>query len=148
MSTKTHVATLKEIDSSHAFHLVDAEGQVLGRLATRIATVLMGKHKPIYTPFLDCGDHVVVVNAEKIVLTGRKLDQKKAYRHSGYPGGLKTVVYRRLMETHPERAVAEAVRRMLPKSRLGRRMYKKLKVYCGPEHPHTAQQPQPFEITR
>ena len=148
MSTKTHIATKQEIDGSHAFHLVDADGEVLGRVATQIATLLQGKHKPIYTPFLDCGDHVVVVNAEKIVLTGRKLDAKKAYSHSGYPGGLKTTVYRKLMDNHPERAISEAVRRMLPKTRLGRKMLKKLKVYAGPEHRHEAQQPQPYKVGR
>ena len=148
MSSKTHVATLDEINKSHKFHLVDAEGVILGRLATKIATVLQGKHKAIYTPFLDTGDHVVVINAEKIVLTGRKLEQKKAYRHTGYTGGLKEITYGRLMETHPERIISEAVRRMLPKSRLGRRMLKKLRVYRGAEHPHQAQNPIALTLDR
>ncbi len=121
--------------------VVDAEDQTLGRLATRIATVLRGKHKPIYTPHVDCGDFVVVVNADKIRVTGNKMDQKMYYRHSGYPGGLRSVVLRRQLETHPERVLEAAVRGMLPKKRLGRKMYKKLKVYAGPTHPHQAQQP-------
>ncbi len=148
MSTKTYVSTSEDIRDSHAFHLVNADGVVLGRLATQVATILQGKHKPIYTPFLDTGDHVVVVNADKIVLTGNKLDQKKARHYTGYPGGLREVVYRRLVDQHPERAVMEAVRRMLPKSRLGRKMLKKLRVYSGPDHPHTAQNPQELKIGR
>ncbi|HJO03922.1 MAG TPA: 50S ribosomal protein L13 [Acidobacteriota bacterium] len=123
---------------------VDAEGQVLGRLATTIARLLMGKHKAIYTPFLDCGDHVVVVNAEKIALTGNKLDDKKYYRYSGYPGGLKETTARRVLETHPERVLEAAVKGMLPKTRLGRQMYGKLRVYAGPDHPHASQHPEPF----
>ena len=123
---------------------VDAEGQVLGRLATTIARLLMGKHKAIYTPFLDCGDHVVVVNAEKIALTGTKLDDKKYYRYSGYPGGLKETTARRVLETHPERVLEAAVKGMLPKTRLGRQMYGKLRVYAGPDHPHASQHPEPF----
>ena len=126
--------------------MVDAEGQTLGRLATRIATILRGKHKPIFTPHVDCGDYVIVVNADKINVTGRKLDQKIYYRHSGYPGGLRQVTLRRRLETHPERVVESAVRGMLPKNRLGRKMYKKLKVYAGPDHPHEAQQPKPMDI--
>jgi len=122
--------------------LVDAEGQVLGRLATRIAKILMGKHKPIYTPHVDTGDFVVVVNAEKVVLTGKKWEQKNYYRHSGYPGGLKVQTARQVRETHPERLIQLAVRRMLPKNKLGRRMLKRLKVYAGPTHPHEAQKPQ------
>lgn len=123
---------------------IDAEGQVLGRLSTTIARLLMGKHRPIYTPFLDCGDHVVVVNAEKIVLTGNKLDDKKYYRYSGYPGGLKETTARRVLETHPERVLEAAVKGMLPKTRLGRQMYSKLRVYAGAEHPHASQHPEPF----
>ncbi len=128
------------------WHLVDAEGQVLGRLATRIATMLMGKHKPGYTPFLDCGDHVVVVNAEKIVLTGNKMNDKIYYRHTGYPGGIKEARARRVMREHPTRILESAVRGMVPKTKLGRQMLTKLRVYAGPEHPHEAQQPQPYSL--
>lgn len=127
------------------WQLLDADGQVLGRLATVVATLLMGKHKPIYTPFLDCGDNVVVVNADKVVLTGRKLDDKLYRRHSGYPGGLTEIRARRMLREHPERLVELAVRGMLPKGRLGRQMRRKLRVYAGPDHPHEAQQPQPYE---
>ncbi len=128
------------------WHLIDAEGQILGRLATRIATMLMGKHKPIYTPFLDCGDHVVVVNAEKIVLTGNKMDDKIYYWHTGYPGGIKEARARRVMREHPTRILMSAVRGMVPKTKLGRQMLTKLRVYAGPEHPHEAQQPQPYSL--
>jgi len=124
---------------------VDAEGRILGRLATSVATLLMGKHKPTYTPFLDVGDHVVIFNAEKIVLTGNKLDAKKYYRYSGYPGGLSETNVARLLEEHPERVLEFAVTGMLPKNSLGRQMYSKLRVYAGSEHPHTAQQPEPYE---
>lgn len=148
MSTKTHVASPADISGSHTFHLVDAEDQILGRLATRVATLLQGKHKPIYTPFLDTGDHVVIVNAEKIVMTGRKLDQKMMRHHTGYPGGLKETTYRKVMDKNPEKIITEAVRRMLPKSRLGRQMLKKLRVYVGSNHPHTGQQPVPFQLER
>ncbi len=128
----------------HEWHLIDAEGQVLGRLATRIATMLMGKHKPMYTPFLDCGDHVVVINAEKVVLTGNKMNDKIYYRHTGYPGGIKEARARRVMREHPTRILQSAVRGMVPKTKLGRQMLTKLRVYAGPEHPHEAQQPQPY----
>lgn len=148
MSTKSHVATSAEISESHTFHLIDAEGQILGRLASQVATLLQGKHKPIYTPFLDTGDHVVIVNAEKIVMTGRKLDQKLMRHHTGYPGGLKEITYRKAMESNPVKVVTEAVRRMLPKSRLGRQMLKKLRVYAGSTHPHLGQQPVPFQLER
>ena len=126
--------------------MIDAEGQVLGRLATRIATVLMGKHKPGYTPFLDCGDHVVVVNADKIVLTGNKMNDKIFYRYSGYPGGIKEARARRVMRENPTRILESAVRGMVPKTTLGRQMFSKLRVYAGPEHPHEAQQPQPYSL--
>jgi large subunit ribosomal protein L13 len=126
--------------------VIDAEGQVLGRLATRIATVLMGKHKPGYTPFLDCGDHVVVVNADKIVLTGNKMNDKIYYRYSGYPGGIKEARARRVMRENPTRILESAVRGMVPKTTLGRQMFSKLRVYAGPEHPHEAQQPQPYSL--
>lgn len=130
----------------HEWHLIDAEGQVLGRLATRIATMLMGKHKPMYTPFLDCGDHVVVINAEKVVLTGNKMNDKIYYWHTGYPGGIKEARARRVMREHPTRILQSAVRGMVPKTKLGRQMLTKLRVYAGPEHPHEAQQPQPYSL--
>lgn len=133
-----------EIERS--WHLVDAEGQVLGRVAGRVATLLMGKHKPTFTPFLDCGDHVVVVNAEKVVLTGNKLESKMYRRHSGYPGGLSETRAARMLREHPERLLESAVRGMLPKTRLGRAMFRKLRVYAGGSHPHEAQQPQPFPL--
>lgn len=120
---------------------VDADGKVLGRMATEIATVLMGKHRPDYTPHVDTGDFVVVTNAAKVAMTGRKLDQRSKQRFSKYPGGLKIIPFRRVLATHPERLVEDAVKRMLPKGRLGRQMITKLKVYAGPEHPHQAQQP-------
>ena len=126
------------------WHVIDAEGQVLGRLATRVATLLMGKHKPSYTPFLDCGDHVVIVNAEKVVLTGNKMDDKIYYRHTGYPGGIKEAPARRVMRENPHRILEAAVRGMVPRTKLGRQMLTKLRVYAGPEHPHEAQQPQPY----
>ncbi|MEO1130359.1 MAG: 50S ribosomal protein L13 [Planctomycetota bacterium] len=123
---------------------VDAEGKVLGRLATEIATVLMGKHRPDWTPHIDCGDFVVVTNAEGIVLTGNKAEQKIKTTYSGYPGGMRTRRYEELLESRPEHVIEEAVRRMLPKGRLGRRMLSKLKVYRGSEHPHAAQSPVPL----
>ena len=126
--------------------MVDASGQVLGRLASRIASVLRGKHKPTYTPHVDDGDFVIVVNASKVVLTGRKLEQKIYYRHSGYPGALRAVTAGRLLETKPERVLETAVRGMLPKGPLGRQMRRKLKVYAGPDHSHAAQKPRPLEI--
>jgi large subunit ribosomal protein L13 len=126
--------------------VVDAQGETLGRLATRIAVTLRGKHKPIYTPHVDCGDYVIVINADKINVTGQKLDQKTYYRHSGYPGGLRQISLRRQLQKHPERVIEAAVRGMLPKNRLGRKMFKKLKVYAGPDHPHQAQRPKPLEL--
>ena len=134
-----------EGDIQRAWWVVDATGLPLGRLASVVATRLRGKHKPEFTPFLDCGDHVIVINAEKAVLTGSKLDQKTYYRHSGYPGGLAEIPARRMFAERPVRAVELAVRRMLPKNRLGRKMYRKLKVYAGPDHPHQAQKPQPLD---
>jgi len=128
------------------WHVVDAEGQVLGRVATRVATLLMGKHKPSYTPFLDVGDHVVVINADKIVLTGNKMNDKVYHRHTGYPGGIKDARARRVLREHPERIFQSAVRGMLPKTKLGRQMFGKLRVYAGAEHPHEAQQPQPYSL--
>lgn len=141
---KTYVT--KEKDVQREWHVVDATGQTLGRLATQVAYILRGKHKPIYSSSVDTGDYVIVVNAEKIHVTGRKLDQKIYYRHSGYPGGLKKITLRNLLQKHPARVVEHAVRGMLPKNRLGRRMFRKLKVYAGPGHPHVAQQPSPLEL--
>jgi large subunit ribosomal protein L13 len=135
-------------DIQHQWHVIDASDVVLGRLASHAAILLRGKHKPIFAPHVDTGDFVVVVNAEKVALTGRKLEQKQAYRHSGYPGGLRAVAYSDLLEKHPERVIEKAVRGMLPKNSLGRSMLRKLKVYAGPEHPHQAQQPVPYEITQ
>jgi large subunit ribosomal protein L13 len=123
------------------WHLIDAEGEVLGRLASKAAMALMGKHKPTYTPFLDTGDHVVVVNAAKVRLTGRKEEQKIYRRHSGYPGGLTETKARTVRETRPVRMIEEAIQGMLPKTKLGKQMYRKLQVYAGPKHPHEAQKP-------
>jgi large subunit ribosomal protein L13 len=136
----------KPAEIEREWYVVDAEGQTLGRLASRIAPILKGKHKPIYTPHLDCGDFVVVVNAEKVRVTGRKLDQKMYYRHSGYPGGLTSIALRDQLARHPERVLQAAVKGMLPKNKLGRRMMKKLKVYAGDSHPHQAQTPKPLEL--
>ena len=133
-------------DIGRKWYLVDAEGQVLGRLASNLAQVLRGKHKPIYTPSMDTGDHVVVINAAKVRLTGGKVDKKKYYRHSGYPGGIREIPYSRLIEERPEQAVRLAVQGMLPRNRLGRRMQKKLHVYRGSEHPHSAQKPEPLRF--
>jgi large subunit ribosomal protein L13 len=144
MPFKTYVTKPAEVDRS--WYVVDAEGQTLGRLATRVATVLRGKHKPTYSPSVDTGDFVIVVNAEKITVTGRRLDQKVYYRHSGYMGGLTEITLRQQLQQHPERVIGAAVRGMLPKNKLGRKMLKKLKVYAGPDHPHQAQQPQELEL--
>jgi large subunit ribosomal protein L13 len=136
----------KASDIQHQWHVIDASDVVLGRLASHAAMLLRGKHKPIFAPHVDTGDFVIVVNAEKVALSGRKLEQKRAYRHSGYPGGLRAVAYGELMDRHPERVIEKAVRGMLPKNSLGRSMLRKLKVYAGPDHPHQAQKPVPFEI--
>jgi large subunit ribosomal protein L13 len=141
---RTYVAKPSEIQKR--WYVVDAEGKTLGRLASRIAAILRGKHKPTYTPFLDTGDYVIVINADKVVVTGDKAEGKLYYRHSGYPGGLKTTTFRRMMQTRPERVIEIAVRGMLPHNRLGRAMAKKLKVYAGPVHPHEAQQPEKLEL--
>ncbi|GIH63485.1 MULTISPECIES: 50S ribosomal protein L13 [Microbispora] len=138
----------KPNDVERQWYVIDATDVVLGRLASQVATLLRGKHKPIFAPHVDTGDFVIVINADKIALSGNKLEQKKAYRHSGYPGGLRSVSYGELMEKRPDRAVEKAVRGMLPKNALGRKMAKKLKVYAGAEHPHQAQQPVPFQITQ
>ena len=126
------------------WYIVDATGQTLGRLATRVATVLRGKHKVTFTPHVDCGDHVIIVNADKIKLTGKKLDAKFYHRYSGYPGGLRSTSARDLLNTYPDRVIHSAVKGMLPKNRLSRQVIKKLRVYGGADHPHEAQQPQPF----
>jgi large subunit ribosomal protein L13 len=141
---KTYVTKPAEVE--RAWYVVDAEGQTLGRLASSIATILRGKHKPIYSPSVDCGDFVVVINADKVAVTGRRLDQKKYYRHSLYMGGLTEISLRDQLQKHPTRVIESAVWGMLPKNALGRKMVKKLKVYAGPEHPHQAQQPQPLEF--
>ena len=138
----------KDSDITRHWHVIDASDVVLGRLASHVAVLLRGKHKPIFAPHVDTGDFVIVVNAAKVALSGSKLEQKHAYRHSGYPGGLRSVSYASLMESHPERAVEKAVRGMLPKNALGRKTLRKLKVYAGPDHPHQAQQPKPYEITQ
>lgn len=133
---------------TRAWHVIDATDVVLGRLATHAATLLRGKHKPTYAPHMDTGDFVVIVNAEKIAVTGTKRDDKFIYRHSGFPGGLKQRTVGEMIEKHPDRLVEKAIKGMLPKNRLGRAMAKKLKVYAGPEHPHAAQKPAAFEITQ
>jgi large subunit ribosomal protein L13 len=138
--------TPKPADVERQWHVIDATDVVLGRLASQVATLLRGKHKPIYAPHLDTGDFVIIINADKVVLSGKKLEQKKAYRHSGYPGGLRAIAYSDLMEKHPERAVEKAIKGMLPKNTLGRKMFSKLKVYAGSEHPHQAQRPVPYDI--
>ena len=141
---KTYVVKADEIE--HGWWVVDAADQTLGRLATRVATLLEGKHKPVYSPHLDTGDHVVVINAARIRVTGNKLDQKSYYRHSGYPGGLKEENLRTLMARKPEIVIERAVKGMLPQNRLGRAMFKKLRVYRGADHPHQAQQPTAAEL--
>ena len=138
--------TPKAGEITHNWWVVDATDRPLGRLATQIAVILRGKHKPMYTPHLDVGDNVVVVNAEKVVLTGKKADQKTYFRHSGYMGGEKHIPFRRMIETHPERVIELAVKGMLPKNSLGRAIRKKLKVYAGADHPHQGQRPEPLDI--
>ncbi|HHZ14077.1 MAG TPA: 50S ribosomal protein L13 [Clostridiales bacterium] len=140
----TFMAKAQEVERK--WYVIDAEGKTLGRLASEVAKILRGKHKPIYTPHVDTGDHVIVINAEKIHLTGKKLDQKLYRRHSQYPGGLKEIPYRQLMQKRPTLAIHEAVRGMLPKNALGRKMIKKLRVYAGPEHNHQAQMPVELDI--
>ena len=141
---KTYSVKAGEIE--RRWFVVDARGKVLGRLATEVARILRGKHKPIYTPHLDTGDFVVVINAEKVELTGRKADQKTYFRHTGYMGGEKFIPFRRMLEKHPERVIELAVKGMLPKNALGKQMHKKLRVYAGADHPHQAQQPEPLNI--
>lgn len=141
---KSFMAKPNEIERK--WYVVDANGKVLGRLASEVASILRGKNKPTYTPHVDTGDHVIIINAEKVVLTGKKLDQKMYRKHSLYPGGLKETSYRKIMATKPELAVYEAVKGMLPHNSLGRQMLKKLRVYKGAEHEHQAQQPQALEL--
>ena len=138
--------TPKASDVERSWHAVDAEGLVLGRLATEVANILRGKHKATYTPNIDMGDHVIIVNADKVVLTSGKAEKKLVHRHSGYPGGLKSETYAEKMARKPEQAVMDTIRGMIPKTRLGRAQISKLKVYAGPTHPHSAQNPQPLEI--
>jgi large subunit ribosomal protein L13 len=138
--------TPKASEIQRDWYVVDADGLVLGRLATEVARVLRGKHKPTFAPHLDTGDHVIIVNADKVVLTSDKGDRKIVYRHSGYPGGIKSETFGRLLERRPEEAVRRSIRGMLPKTRLGRQQLTKLKVYAGPTHPHAAQQPQPLDV--
>jgi len=141
---KTYVP--KSGDIAHEWKLVDANGKNLGRLATQIAIILLGKDKPIFTPGVDTGDYVVVVNAERITVTGKKLDDKYYYRHSGYPGGLKTINLRDQLAKYPDRVIRQAVWGMLPHNRYGRKLIKKLKIFAGPDHPHSAQHPEPVEL--
>lgn len=142
----TYMARPAEV--TRKWYVIDAAGIPLGRVATTVAVLLRGKHKPIYTPHIDTGDFVIVLNADKVLLTGRKLDQKIYFHHSGFEGGLKRTIYRRLMEKKPEFVMEKAIRGMLPHNRLGRAMFKKLKVYRGTEHPHSAQQPEQWEVKR
>lgn len=141
---KTYLAKPEEVERK--WYVVNAKGKTLGRLASTVAKILRGKNKPQFTPHVDCGDHVIIINADQVELTGKKLDQKKYITHSMYPGGLKVTSYRLLMQKKPELAVKEAVKGMLPNTPLGRQQIKKLKVYRGPEHPHAAQKPEPLEI--
>jgi large subunit ribosomal protein L13 len=149
MGVQAHRATrsVKAEDVERKWYLVDAQDAVLGRLATRVATILRGKHRPTFTPHVDTGEYVIVVNAEKVKLTGRKLEQKIYDRHTGYPGGVRSITADKLLQSaHADRVVKSAVRGMLPKNTLGRQMFSKLKVYAGPDHPHAAQQPEVLEI--
>jgi large subunit ribosomal protein L13 len=141
---KTAIPSPHEI--VRVWHVIDADGEVLGRVASKAALVLMGKNKPMYTPYIDTGDHVVVVNAEKVRLTGRKENQKMYRRHSGYPGGLTETLARTVRATRPTRMVEQAIAGMLPKSKMGKQMYRKLQVYAGPKHPHEAQKPVPMAV--
>ncbi|MFO7553899.1 MAG: 50S ribosomal protein L13 [Desulfobacterales bacterium] len=143
---KKYTYSAKNTDNKERWYIIDAEGAILGRLASTVATRLRGKHNPLFTPHVDMGDWIVVINANKVVLTGKKWDQKNYYRHSGYIGGLKTITAKKLMEKRPEDLVRFAVKGMLPKNRLGRKLYKKLKVYSGDQHPHEAQQPEILKI--
>ncbi|MAI78702.1 MAG: 50S ribosomal protein L13 [Deltaproteobacteria bacterium] len=149
MSVQAHRATRSTppAEVERKWYVVDAEDVVLGRLATRVASILRGKHRPIFTPHVDTGEHVIVINAEKVKLTGRKLDQKIYHRHTGYPGGIRSITAGKLLESsHSDRVVKSAVKGMLPKNSLGRQMFRKLKVYSGPDHPHEAQKPEELRI--
>ena len=141
---KTYMAKGETLERK--WYVVDADGMVLGRLASQVAAILRGKHKPIYTPHVDTGDHVIIVNAEKVVLTGKKLDDKIYYKHTGYPGGIRQTNYRTLLDQKPEFAVYEAIRRMMPKGPLGRKMLKKVRIYRGPEHDNAAQMPEQLTL--
>jgi len=141
---KTYMAKPSEV--TRTWYLIDAKDKTLGRLASQVAAILKGKHKPTYTPHVDAGDHVIIINADKIRLTGKKLQDKKYYRHSGYPGGIKEITAGDLLQRHPERVIKTAVWGMLPHNRLGRKMIKKLKIYAGDQHPHEAQQPVTYEL--
>ncbi len=138
--------SVKESEVTHDWYVVDAAGQNLGRLSSQVAAVLRGKHKPTFTPHMDTGDFVIIVNAEKIEVTGKRADDKMYYRFSGYPGGMKSINLRGQLATHPERVLIDSIKGMLPHNRLGRAMFKKLKVYAGPEHPHAAQNPKKLEF--
>lgn len=140
--------TPKQADIQRCWYLVDVDGKVLGRVASQVAMILRGKHKPTYTPHMDTGDHVIVINASKVKLTGNKLEEKFYAWHSGYPGGFKSIIAGKLLAQRPERVIEKAVKGMLPKNKLGRAMFKKLKVYGGPDHPHQAQQPHPLEVNQ
>lgn len=143
---RTTYASPVELLEKRKWYIIDAEGKSLGRLASKIASVLRGKHKPYFAPHQDCGDFVIVVNADKVRLTGKKSEQKYYFTHSFYPGGAKYIPFRQMIEKHPERVIEHAVWGMLPKNALGRKMFRKLKVYAGPNHPHVAQQPEPMEV--
>lgn len=144
----TYVPSGKNLEQSRKWLIIDANGQTVGRLATEAARILMGKNKPIYTPYIDVGDHVIVINAEKVVFTGNKWQDKVYRHHTGWPGGLKEITAQKQLQQHPERILELAIRGMLPKNKLGRKMGKKLKVYVGTDHPHQAQQPEAFEVKR
>jgi large subunit ribosomal protein L13 len=144
----TFVPSGKNLEQGRKWHIIDADGQTVGRLATEAARLLMGKNKPTYTPYIDVGDHVIVINAEKVVFTGNKWQDKVYRHHTGWPGGLKEITARKQLQQHPERILESAIRGMLPKNKLGRKMGKKLKVYVGADHPHQAQQPEAFEVKR
>ncbi|HXG67817.1 MAG TPA: 50S ribosomal protein L13 [Blastocatellia bacterium] len=143
---ETFIPSGKGLEQTRKWHLIDASGKVVGRIATEAARLLMGKNKPTYTPFLDMGDHVIIINAEKVVFTGNKWEDKVYRWHTGWPGGLREVTAQKQRDRHPERILEAAIRGMLPKNKLGRKMGKKLKVYAGPDHPHQAQQPEPLEL--
>lgn len=144
---KKYTYSAKQSDIKEKWFVVDAAGMVLGRLATQVAHRLRGKHNPLFTPHIDAGDRIIVINADKVTLTGRKWDQKTYYRHSGYVGGIKSITAKKLLEKRPEDLVRFAVKGMLPKNRLGRKIFKKLKVYAGDQHPHEAQQPKELQLS-